>query len=253
MLVCIGQVILILLIYQFNPMAPFKKLTLPVNKKLKVMKKLLIMLGFALTTLLVKAQEERSKDFDNKMGDKKVTKKINQQAAIALSLNASTKTGKDPDYSNILGGQVGIELPVAPFSKNTGLRMGGNYSMQGGKYGSSDYVPGGGSSTTSRTSRLNYINFPLMVRHQKELDGFYAEAGLQPGILVSAKDKGTTTMDIKDELKKFDVGVPVGVGYQFKNNFGVGLRVTPGLINVNKDTQYKNRNMVASFRASYSL
>ena len=76
---------------------------------------------------------------------------------------------------------------------------------------------------------------------------------MQPGLLLSAKNKGTTTTNIKDDLKKLDIGIPIGVGYQLKNKIGVGLRITPGLMNVNKDKQFKNRNMVASLRASYAL
>jgi len=165
----------------------------------------------------------------------------------------STKTGNTPNYDPVPGMQVGTETQIIPFSDDLSLSAGAAYSMQGGKYESSDYIPGGNYSKTSRTSRLNYLNFPVMIRYQREQNGFFAEAGVQPGLLLSAKDKGTTTNDIKDEIQKFDVGIPVGVGYQFKNKFGVGFRITPGLINVNKDKQYNNRNMVASLRASYSL
>jgi hypothetical protein len=173
------------------------------------------------------------------------------EAYIGLSL--STKTGNEPKYNFTNGGQIGVEKQVTKLSEYVGLNAGAVYSMQGGKYKSYEYIPGGDYSNSSRTSRLNYINFPVMVRYQKQTTGFFAEAGVQPGILVSAKDKGTTTNDIKDDVKKFDVGIPVGVGYKFKNKFGVGLRITPGLINVNKDKHYNNRNLVASLRASYSL
>jgi hypothetical protein len=170
-----------------------------------------------------------------------------------LGLGLSTKTGKEPEYNFTNGGQIGVEKQVTKLSEYVGLSAGAVYSMQGGKYESSAYVPGEDYSTTSRTSRLSYINFPVMARYQKQSTGFFAEVGVQPGVLISAKDKGATTNDIKDDIKKFDVGIPVGVGYKFKNKFGVGLRFTPGLLNVNKDDQYKNRNMVASLRTSYSF
>jgi hypothetical protein len=92
-----------------------------------------------------------------------------------------------------------------------------------------------------------------MAHYQKANTGFFAEAGIQPGLLLSAKDQGAENTDIKDEIKKFDIGVPVGVGYKFKNKFGAGLRIIPGVMNVNKDKQYKNRNMVVSLRATYTL
>ncbi len=149
--------------------------------------------------------------------------------------------------------QVGVEIPFMRFSDYLGMGVGAAYSMQGGKYESNNYIPGGNYSSGSSTSRLNYLNFPILARYQRQRNGFFAEAGVQPGILLSAKDKGATTTDIKDEINKFDVGIPVGVGYKFKNKVGVGLRITPGLLNVNKDGNFKNRNLVASLRASYSL
>lgn len=187
----------------------------------------------------------------NTLGNKTVAFPGMLEAYIGLSL--STKTGQEPKYNFTNGVQIGIETRVTKLSEYMILKAGAAYSMQGGKYKSSDYIPGGNYGTSFHTSRLNYINFPVMVRYQKQSTGFFAEAGVQPGFLLSAKDKSNTTSDIKGDINKFDVGIPVGAGYKFKNKFGVGLRITPGLINVNKDKQYKNRNMVASLRASYSL
>ncbi|MEP6712484.1 MAG: porin family protein [Ferruginibacter sp.] len=169
---------------------------------------------------------------------------------IILGADAATLTGNSPDFSNVFGVQTGIQIPVAKLSDNVGLGLGAIYSMQGGKYKSYEYIPGGDYGNSSATSRLNYLNFPVLARYQKQRQGFFAEAGVQPGVLLSAKNKGE---NIKDNLKKFDVGIPIGVGYQFKNKFGVGLRFTPGLLNINKDEQYKTRNMVTSLRASYAL
>lgn len=159
----------------------------------------------------------------------------------------------DPNYTPTAGIVLGVHTQIINITDEISLGLGAFYSMQGGKYKSSDYIPGGNYSTTSNTSRLNYLNFPVLIRYRKARSGLFAEAGIQPSLLLSAKDKGTETTDIKDEIRKFDVGVPIGIGYKFKNNFGVGLRVTPGLTNVNKDAQYNNKNMVASLRATYTL
>ncbi|WP_462220342.1 porin family protein [Ferruginibacter sp.] len=199
-------------------------------------------------------EERRKEDEDRRLaseGEKK--KKTEDGIDFLAGAIYSNKSGNYPNYNPVLGMLIGVQTQVISLSDYVGLGIGINYSMQGGKYESSDYVPGGNYSTTSRTSRLSYLNFPVMVRYQRQRAGFFAEAGVQPGLLLSAKDKGTNTNDIKDEIKKFDVGIPIGVGYKFKNKIGVGLRLTPGLININKDEQYKNRNMVASMRASYTL
>jgi hypothetical protein len=50
-----------------------------------------------------------------------------------------------------------------------------------------------------------------------------------------------------------DLSLPLGIGYQFKNNFGIGLRVIPGLNDVSKDEDEKDSNFVIALRASYTL
>jgi hypothetical protein len=87
-------------------------------------------------------------------------------------------------------------------------------------------------------------------------NGFFAEAGLQPGFLLSAKDKfENVSYDYKDYVKTFDLGIPLGVGYEFPNNFGVGFRVTPGLTSINKGdyASYKDRNFVFAIRGTYTI
>jgi hypothetical protein len=199
--------------------------------------------------------EERAKEDEQRRLAFEASKKKKVEEEIDFTAGAifSTKTGQLPSYNSISGLLIGVQAQVLPFADHTGLVFGINYSMQGGKYESSEYIPGGNYGKSSRTSRLNYLNFPVLFRYRKARHGFFAEAGVQPGLLLSAKDKGTTTTDIKDEVKKFDVGIPVGAGYKFKNKFGVGLRIIPGLININKDEQYKNRNLVGSLSATYSL
>ena len=172
---------------------------------------------------------------------------------IILGANLATLTGNTPDYKPTAGVKFGVHNHIFHFSEYVGLGIGAEYSMQGGKYKSTDYIPGGNYGTSSATSHLHYLNFPILVHYQRQRHGFFAEAGVQPGVLLSAKNKGTNTTDIKDKLKKFDVGIPVGVGYHFKNKFSIGLRVTPGLLNVNKDDKLKSHNMVASLSVSHSL
>ena len=45
----------------------------------------------------------------------------------------------------------------------------------------------------------------------------------------------------------------VGVGYESKNNFGVGLRVIPGLININTEGTAKDRNFLVALRGTYTF
>ena len=50
------------------------------------------------------------------------------------------------------------------------------------------------------------------------------EIGLQPGVLLSAKDNyDGESYDYSDYTKTFDLGIPLGLVYNFPNNFGVAL------------------------------
>ena len=189
-------------------------------------------------------------------------------------VNSSSITGeKDDSYdSPLLGAHAGFSFTLIDFtpataqkdndvysdfpnlfrmaSKKTGgfsIRPGISYSQQGSKYtdaGLKGHV------------RLSYINLPIMLRY-KSFSGFFAEAGIQPGLLISARDKyEDNNDDYKDHMNSFDFGAPVGIGYEFKSGFGIGVRVIPGIANIDKlqdgDTD-KNRNFVAGFRLFYML
>ena len=100
-----------------------------------------------------------------------------------------------------------------------------------------------------------YLNFPVVVRYLHET-GFFGEAGIQPGVLLSAKDKwGDSSDDIKDEMKIFDISIPIGIGYQINEKIGVGFRVIPGITNLfeGSDSDDKDRNLVFALRGTYKL
>jgi hypothetical protein len=129
------------------------------------------------------------------------------------------------------------------------LITGLNYSSQGGKYEEDNGVKG--KIVTS------YLRSPLLIKY-KATSGFYAEAGLQPAVLLSAKDKyDGNTDDFKSHFKTFDLGIPVGFGYEFKNGIGIGAKVTPGILNVDKEKDdaedEPNKTFSAGLKLSYSF
>jgi hypothetical protein len=136
-------------------------------------------------------------------------------------------------------------------SHHSGFAFGAGigFSRQGGGYKESNAVKG--KIVTS------YVNVPVMARYWTD-GGFYFEGGLQPGILLSAKDKyDSNTDDFKSYFKSFDLGLPLGMGYQFENGFGLGLRVTPGIANIDKEKgdaeDQPNKNFVAGINLFYSF
>lgn len=165
------------------------------------------------------------------------------QIDLVLGLTKSSIVGS-PSWQDPIGFQVGAIVPVLKINDMISLRAEANLSLQGAKWEEYDL---------SGRTNLMYINLPVVLRYQIE-SGFFGEAGLQPGLLLSAKDKYEgTTDDYMDHMNKFDLSIPIEVGYEFKNNFGVGLRVIPGINDITKDADDKDRNLVFALRGTYKL
>jgi hypothetical protein len=165
------------------------------------------------------------------------------QIDVVLGLLKSSITGSE-SWQDPIGLQVGAIVPVANINEMISFRAEANLSMQGARW--QEYELSG------RTNLL-YINVPLVVRYQTE-SGFFGEAGLQPGLLLSAKDKYEgTTETYMDHMNALDLSIPLGVGFEFKNNFGVGFRIIPGISDITKDKDYADRNLVFALRGTYKL
>jgi len=108
---------------------------------------------------------------------------------------------------------------------------------------------GQGFATGQNTILLNYINVPFMAKYYVA-KGFSLEAGPQIGFLVSAK---SDSVDIKDEIKNFDFGVNLGIGYKLDNGLNFGARYNFGLSNINdiSGVSNKNQNAVAQISIGY--
>jgi hypothetical protein len=190
--------------------------------------------------------------------DKKIDKKCDEIFGITIGPIASGIGGESDSYFGILLGlYFGIDLDLICFTEN--LRLSGSlaFSQMGSKYKENMYEPGGGGVTNESKLRLSYLTLPITARYKGD-KGFAAEAGLQPGLLLSAKDKHANgTDDAKDLFNTFDMGVVLGAGYQPPGKkWGVGLRVVPGITNINKSEspyQVKDRNFSTSLRVSYRL
>ena len=185
-------------------------------------------------------------------------KRCNCEAGLTLStLNSSSSESYD---GFLVGAQVGFNYTVATFggsSTNTsfgdmdfyeGARQGGFsltpgvlLSQQGSKYKLDD-------NTKGKVRTLN-INLPVMVKYQTRA-GFFAEAGVQPGFLLYAKDKyAGGSANYTSHMQRFDIGIPVGIGYEFDCGLGIGARFTRGLLKV----EGPDKNTVAAFRVFYGF
>lgn len=160
--------------------------------------------------------------------------------------------GDSDSWDGTFGVQGGVAAHV-PFDCKLPLSMWAeiNVSMQGAGW-EDDW----GEGLQSGVTRLWYLNVPLTARYPFG-NGFYGEAGIQPGFLLVARDKWDGDwVDWREYLKTFDLGIPLGVGYDFPNNFGLNFRVIPGVININSgdySDQYKDHNFVVALRGTYTF
>ncbi len=137
---------------------------------------------------------------------------------IKGGLNISSIVGEDVRDANALvgfhvGGLAEIHV-VEKFYIQPELL----FSTQGAKF---DGGFGGDGDV-----KLNYLNIPVLAKYYIVDKKFSVEAGPQLGILLSAKAED---VDIKDDTKSADFGFNFGAGYNFTDNFSVGLRYTVGL------------------------
>lgn len=158
-------------------------------------------------------------------------------------LNIATIGGAD-DANALVGFQLGGFAEINVWKKLF-IQPELLFSAQGAKFdgfnGDRDY-----------TVNLNYINIPVLAKYYITKE-FSVEAGPQLGFLVSSKN-------IEDE-KSVDVSFNLGAGYNFTDNFSVGIRYTIGLSSVydyndyNNGYYYDNRysNNVLALTAAYKF
>jgi hypothetical protein len=164
----------------------------------------------------------------------------------------SRLTGDSDSWTGAFGAQAGASFLV-PVNFNAPFSLWGelNLSMEGARW-EEDYGTG---STLSGITRLWFLNIPLTGQYRFG-NGFYGEAGIQPGFLLSARDKYEgSSYDYGEYVKKVHVSVPLGIGKEFDNNFGLSFRFIPGLTNINagEDSQYSDHSMVFVLRGTYTF
>ncbi len=150
----------------------------------------------------------------------------------------------DESWEDPIGTQIGAQMPVSYLSNSLILNAGAKISLQGAGWKEYDLE--------GRTN-LWYLYLPLTLRYQ-HTSGFYGEAGLQPGYLFRAMDKYEGTSEsYMDHMKRFDLSLPVAIGYKFSNNFGINLTVIPGITDITKDEDVKDVNFVMGLGVTYTF
>ncbi len=158
-------------------------------------------------------------------------------AGLGVSSNLGSKS-----WSPKMGGQIGVEAPLFRFTQSSSVVTGLGASFQGAAWEEEMYS---GKVNTS------YLNIPFLYTYESP-GGFYGQAGLQPGFLLSAKDKyDEGSYDYKDNMNKFDLGFPLAAGFIINDKVRVGARANIGLIN-NSNYPGGNKDHNFTFNAVFN-
>ena len=129
-----------------------------------------------------------------------------------------------------------IEYPLSDVLSVSGGLL---YSMQGCKY---EY------NGKSFNNDGDYLNIPLLAQY-RVTDAIKVKAGIQPGILMSAKQDGK---DYKDECNTLDWSIPLGISYDI-SDFVIDLRYNLGLSKINKEGEKSRKNSVFMLTIGYNI
>ena len=92
------------------------------------------------------------------------------------------------------------------------------------------------------TMKLDYLNVPILA-NVYVAPGLAVKLGIQPGFKLSAKAKaevsGASAETDLDDIKGFDLAIPVGVSYQYQN-IVLDARYNWGVTKIMDDVDSKN-------------
>jgi hypothetical protein len=146
-------------------------------------------------------------------------------------LSAAINSESSPKVGMHLGVYVRTKL-----ARNFFFRPELYYSRQGQK---DKYVsPGNGQSRGETTTRLNYLNVPLLFEAGNK---FCFQFGPQLGILLAANERGTINNvkvddDLKSIMKTTDFALALGAGFYPTKHLSLGVRYNIGLTTIFDNT-----------------
>ena len=181
---------------------------------------------------------------------------IGSESSADGNIRAGFAAGVDVNYqiSKHIALSTGLFYSLQGSARNYSFKIGSlegisNYDVNGHRVGSTPFE----LKDKSKLS-LSYLQIPILANVYL-FKGFAVKAGVQPGFLLSAKDKedvtgitSTTsngrhkTTDVKSNYKSFDFSVPVGVSYELSNGLMIDARYEIGLTDVVKSGTTLDKN-----------
>lgn len=121
------------------------------------------------------------------------------------------------------------------------------YSREGTESNRFDYPSQKGYYYKHKYS-LQYLNVPVLVNFYLAR-GLAIKAGVQPGVLLGAKyrveweygaESGTETQDVKDNLRAYDISIPIGLSYTFDYGLFIDGRYNLSLCDIMNQSTKQN-------------
>ncbi len=157
------------------------------------------------------------------------------QNGIKVGYNHATIGGDATGISETAGFHAGFFFITRKQRTSTMFEV--LYSSQGAE------VTGGGPKLT-----YHYVLVPVMINFYLS-EGFFAQLGAQPGVLVGADVDGT---DVLDQLSRLDFAAALGLGGEFEQ-FMINARYNYGISNTSKQQSGHYPNMVFQFSMGIKL
>ncbi len=155
--------------------------------------------------------------------------------APTVGANFAKNTGDGNKFA--FGWEVGVNAEYG-VAESFGITLGAFYKNWGSK----------ADQEGAKKANLNYLSIPVLANYYVA-KGFAIKAGVQPAFLLAAKQDGK---DFKDECKKFDLTIPVGLSYEF-SNVVIDARYNFGLTKVGKVGDAKNSAIELTLGYKFAL
>jgi len=223
------------------------------------MKKLF--LGLAMTAGTMALAQEQVKEVV-KMANEKPPVRFGIKAGANAAAFSEQKLSID---NQKIGFNAGLFVNI-PLADKISFQPEVLYNQMGAKsvITSNEVTTGSTTVKTEANSKveLNYISVPLMFQF-RPAKSFYFEAGPEFSYFLDGKNKGETTITTtngsttatqyasasesidKDDIKKFNVGLGLGVGLDITDNLGINARYISSLTHIadNSDVPEANKNI----------
>jgi hypothetical protein len=173
---------------------------------------------------------------------------IQPKAGLNIA-NYKGTDGSDPR----LGLAAGVELEYQ-LTNRFSVSAGALYSMQGSKDSRMD-----GGEKINMTIKTDYINVPVLINFYV-VKGLAVKAGIQPAFNVKSdfvytyegKNVGGKLTEVGIDIKSFDLAVPMGLSYEYKNVVVDG-RYNLGLMNIVDYEKDDTKNSVFQITVGYKF